>query len=504
MGKYKIVMKCAEIRKLVDKKQFRNALAILETIDIDRVKSTADLNVFVDIYINIEKYEEARQVLLKIYEKSPTRRIIYQLLMVAIKTINVEEAERYYKQYKEIAPNDSELYIIRYLIDKEKKADKMTLIHTLEELKKVDYIEEWAYELAKLYHKAGMKKECIKECNDIVLWFGKGVIVEKARMLRDYYLGTATIPIGEIQRKLKKEETETINEKLAEEVVQAVHEKYTEKQEVSQIKKKEKKVKEENESASEELEFSSSLENFLGGRIEKREFENIFGNFIEIPIVKEQLENIFEKVIEQKEGNIFQIVGNAKCGKSTLAKMIAKVYYKMGLIGTPRVAKIEAEKLNRISLTQKKETIRNSCLLIENAKEMTISTLENLFIIIEELGTELIVILEEDKENSISFLEDYFVLEKRLVHIIRLPDYSKKDLYGFACYYMKDWGYYFSEDAKEGVEQIIDSIILQYQLEEQLEALIRIMEIVRKNMEIKNREKCFIIYLEDLITESIE
>lgn len=181
-------VKCAEVRKLVEEQQYKKALEILEKININKVKSIADLNVFAHVYQKCRMYEEARDILYRIYERRPNKRVIYKLVYLAILVSDFEEAEALYEEYVEIAEGTAEQYILRYGLDKAERKDYMVRIQSLLKIKELDYTEEWAYELAKTYHKAGMEQECIDECTDIILWFGTGKIVEKATLLRAYYV----------------------------------------------------------------------------------------------------------------------------------------------------------------------------------------------------------------------------------------------------------------------------------------------------------------------------
>jgi hypothetical protein len=189
MGSYENIVKLEEIRRKVDEGDLLSAQKILDTMDIRKVKNIADLNLMAEVYSENERYDEARELYQKIYERSKTRKALYQLVDISIKNSNPEDAQEYLKEYLKAAPKDFCQYIFRYRIDKLKGESYEQLIDSLETLKKTEYMEQWAYELAKLYYKAGMEKECIRECSDIVLWFGEGIYVEKAKMLRSYFSG---------------------------------------------------------------------------------------------------------------------------------------------------------------------------------------------------------------------------------------------------------------------------------------------------------------------------
>lgn len=204
MGRYNNNLKCAQLRKLLDERKYKQAYQILETIDVDKVRLVTDLDAFAEVYRKAGQYDDARQMLLRVLEQFPSRRVYYKLACVAILQEDFEGAEVYYEDYKAVAPDTEERYVLRYRLDRAKGESYEVRIKDLEELKRFDYIEEWGYELAKLYHKAGMREKCVEECNDLVLWFGEGVIVEKAKMLRAYYLEDSASVLGKYGADLEK------------------------------------------------------------------------------------------------------------------------------------------------------------------------------------------------------------------------------------------------------------------------------------------------------------
>ncbi|MDF2590091.1 MAG: hypothetical protein K0S41_3932 [Anaerocolumna sp.] len=204
MERYENIIKIEQIRKLVEENQYIKAQNILDTMDISRIKTLTDLSIIADVLTQNERFDDAMKVLTKIYTKTKTRRILYQLVDLSIKRGNVRDAEDYLSRYTKIAPMDPYRYVFRYCIDKLNSESYDVLISSLEQLKEHEYIEVWAYELAKLYHKAGMKDKCVRECSDIVLWFGDGIYVEKAKLLKAYYVGEIN-PIHMLKAKEKRE-----------------------------------------------------------------------------------------------------------------------------------------------------------------------------------------------------------------------------------------------------------------------------------------------------------
>lgn len=188
MDKYEYKIKLDEMKSLCAVNDYESAAQIADTINWRKIKNINALVKAGEIYEKVGRYEESKEILLMAYDRSPIgRAIIYQLAEVAIKTKNFEEAKEYYDEFVEIAPHDNLKYVLRYEIQKAQGADISVLIGILEELKNQEYSEEWAFELAYLYHKAGMSEKCIEACDELILWFGDGVYVERALELKMLY-----------------------------------------------------------------------------------------------------------------------------------------------------------------------------------------------------------------------------------------------------------------------------------------------------------------------------
>lgn len=188
MDKYEYKLKLDEIKNLMAKKQYTEATEIADSINWRKVRNVNALMKAGDIYAQIGRYDEAKEILLMAYDRSPIgRMIIYKLAEIAIKTKEFDEAQEYYDEFVEIAPHDNLKYILRYEMNKAKGAGLDVLIQILEELKEQEYTEKWAFELAYLYHQAGRSEECINACDELILWFGDGPYVEKALELKMLY-----------------------------------------------------------------------------------------------------------------------------------------------------------------------------------------------------------------------------------------------------------------------------------------------------------------------------
>ena len=188
MDKYEYKLKLDQMKSFTAENNYKAAAEIADTINWHKIKNVNALIKAGEIYENVGRYEESRDILLMAYDRSPIgRMIIYRLAEVAIKMGNCEEARDYYQEFVGIAPHDNLKYVLRYEISKAEGADLQTLIGILEELKEQEYSEEWAFELACLYHKAGMSEKCIDACDELILWFGDGPYVERALELKMLY-----------------------------------------------------------------------------------------------------------------------------------------------------------------------------------------------------------------------------------------------------------------------------------------------------------------------------
>ena len=188
MDKYEYNLKLDQMKSLVAEGDYQTAAAIADTINWRKIKNVTALVRAGEIYEQVGRFAESKEILLMAYDRSPIgRTIIYRLTWVAIKMGNYDEAREYYKEFVEIAPHDTQKYILKYEINKAQGADYKTLIANLEDLKEQEFSEEWGFELAYLYHQAGMAEKCIECCDDIVLYFGQGPYVERALELKMLY-----------------------------------------------------------------------------------------------------------------------------------------------------------------------------------------------------------------------------------------------------------------------------------------------------------------------------
>ena len=185
LDKEEFRIKLEEINNLVEKKDYKGAMEVVDSIDWRRVKNVRTLCVVGEIYAANKRYNDSREIFLLAYHKAPIgKNILYRLIEISLKMGDIEEAMEYFEEFKEIAPNDNTRYVLKYKILRAKKASLNEQIAVLEEYKEKEFTEKWTYELAKLYYKAGNKEKCLEICDELILWFNEGTYVMKALDLK--------------------------------------------------------------------------------------------------------------------------------------------------------------------------------------------------------------------------------------------------------------------------------------------------------------------------------
>ncbi len=179
-------IKMNQINHLVEEKKYKDAMEVVDSIDWRRVKNVHTLCVVGEIYAANKRYEDSKEIFLLAYHRAPIgKNILYRLIEVSLKMNDIQEAEEFYEEYLEVAPNDSTQYILRYKISKASNASLEEQIGILEEYKEREFTERWSYELAKLYYQKGDTRKCLDLCNEIILWFSEGRYVMRAMDLKN-------------------------------------------------------------------------------------------------------------------------------------------------------------------------------------------------------------------------------------------------------------------------------------------------------------------------------
>ena len=319
MDKYEYRVRTEQMLEYMEQKSYKKAMAIADSIDWRKAKNAAMLCTASEIYEYNGEYEKSREILFIAYDRAPgSRKIVYRLGTLALKLNDVREATDCYEEFIAMAPKDPNQYILRYKILKSQNAPLSQQIEALEEFKKAEYVEKWAYELAKLYHEAGMVAECLEECDDLILWFSEGKYVYQAMELKMKYK-----PLTPLQQEKYNHRND---EKKPVKKVEPVAEKKEEKVENVEEPTVEMKVDEVNAAIS--LENTTKVEAVSAEEAEKIEETPV----AEEESVEEEAETIEEAPAEEEAETIeeapseeeTEIIEEAKAEEETIEEVPAE------------------------------------------------------------------------------------------------------------------------------------------------------------------------------------
>lgn len=319
MDKYEYRVRTEQMLEYMEQKSYKKAMEIADSIDWRKAKNAAMLCTASEIYEYNGEYEKSREILFIAYDRAPgSRKIVYRLGTLALKLNDVREATDCYEEFIAMAPKDPNQYILRYKILKSQNAPLSQQIEALEEFKKAEYVEKWAYELAKLYHEAGMVAECLEECDDLILWFSEGKYVYQAMELKMKYK-----PLTPLQQEKYNHRND---EKKPVKKVEPVAEKEEEKVENVEEPTVEMKVDEVNAAIS--LENTTKVEAVSAEEAEKIEETPV----AEEESVEEEAETIEEAPAEEEAETIeeapseeeTEIIEEAKAEEETIEEVPAE------------------------------------------------------------------------------------------------------------------------------------------------------------------------------------
>ena len=289
LDKEEFRIKLEEINKLVQDKDYKGAMNIVDSIDWRRVKNVRTLCVVGEIYAANGRYEDSKEIFLLAYHKASVgKNILYRLIEISLRMDDISEAEDFFEEYRQVASNDNTQYILQYKIAKAKNASLNEQIRILEEYKEQEFTEKWSYELAALYYKAGEKQKCLDLCNEIILWFSEGKYVMKSYDLK-MRMGELTgaekakyekqfIPkliTPEQAKELKKQETESESEQQEDETVKESGDSKEQTEEIQKIEvmeeSEEKAPAKPIDMASMQAQISKNIKDIFGGKSLERE-----------------------------------------------------------------------------------------------------------------------------------------------------------------------------------------------------------------------------------------
>lgn len=655
MERYRAIVRLEEIRSHMEQGEYDAAKVVADSIRRERLKDSADLFLLASVYRKCGEYETAKDFLLRIYEKKVTWRVLEELMEVCLAEKNPEEAEGYLKQYSKLSGGDPRNYIYEYRIGRQKHRPEEELLPILQTLKAEEYSEKYAYELAKLYHKMGREQECMAECRDLILWFGEGTYVERAKALQAYYRGELSaedirmeaerrVREAEERRAKEEEEQKAYEEeqrRLAEEQSRLEAEEYAKAEELRRMEEEERLALEamcrsmaeehfavegmtedwdessnrweeagdedaenardsyfaaegpdqiytsvaedvleevaatelyepmweedstvsmevalseafaDEESAEEasesedyeqmslfvaaeddrtveiqgelepeamEVELSEEIEPEHDSEPEEAElekeneddvrdavsplgkelslrlaerglvFEDILHEYARIERVRKQLLRMLEVVVTvRKKCHCLIITGEYKSGKTTLGTYLAKLLYELSYVRSPRVAKISGQRLNGMNLYEKQTQLKDVCLIVESAGEMTEETTEGLLDFIEHAGVLGTVILEDNANAMSRLLRNHAECNRMFNNRVHLPKYDSSELMGFALEYVEQQDYVITAEAKRFLAQQIEYITRTEQKDGRLVATMELVKTALENADYRNQ-----------------
>lgn len=458
MGKYENTLKQVQLRNLLSEKKYDKALVMAEEmLNENKVTDITELKLFADIYRKCRKYKEAKELYYKIYEEIPTRRVLYSLIALCIKSKDIDEAEKLYKEYINKDKTSLDRYILRYRIDKASKAERSIIIKDLEQIKKTDYIEEWAYELAKQYHKAGMIKECIEECRQIIIWFSDGEIAERAKLLKMHHEGNVSDDVmvsleqyigndvskymdsgsdgvsdvdgnsesvgDEFKTQIKlPEEAEIIAAKMADIKSHAAADDYNDVEvsigeDVSQMMEDDTKADDAvNEAVKEIQEEIASDINEVADAMKTSELA-LSKYAKELPYITEK--EFFDNPKDMVKNSLsFVIVTKIEKDVMPTVQLIAKALNRIGRLDSHRIARINAVNLNNLNIENEIDNLLGACVLIEDASLMSMKTINSIIKVIDAYHDKLAIVITDRESNMSKMLFKEEVLKNQLKHFI--------------------------------------------------------------------------------------
>ncbi|MCR5792660.1 MAG: hypothetical protein K6G65_05775 [Lachnospiraceae bacterium] len=449
MSKYDVMLKCSQARELMKERKFKDALEIVDGLNIDEINEVMDLRVATEVFIKNKQYDKAKELYYKLYDKLKTRGVLYELIMAVVKSNDFEEAEELYQEFVDKNTSESNQIELRYYIEKGRGADPQTLIGYLTHLKEVNYTEEWGYELAKLYHRLSMEEECVRECSDLILWFGSGLIVEKAMLLKMHYVEGADISTAKgiqetrnlaaelqmaaaIAEERERENAQKNVESLKEifKNVEVRPDTMDLQSAISEVAKVENAAKTESSEATPqqpqtteaeyptdelteslrqmqaEEEIARSVAAMVDGKIQteepsapsREESSGAMGQ--ESEAGESDFATMLNRSLSSGIMPHFMLLSDSKEASREAASEIAHSLHDAGLLEGTQVAKVSAQKLNTFNLQDKEEQLVGGCLLVEDALAMSIDSIQSIYQLIRRKKKQVSVILTDTEENG--------------------------------------------------------------------------------------------------------
>lgn len=511
--------KISEIEEQLENQDYKKALILLDGLDIRKCKLGKDLVLFAQVYEQNGYPEEAEELLMKAYLKYHSTRALIGLVHLYTKQGEYSKAELYLKEYIDMDRDDAEGLILRYRLDKAQKKPLEILIEDLVQIKHKEYREEYAYALAKLYHRAGQKDRCLETCNEILLWFGEGEIVERAKLLKEYYLGN-------------NEEILQMKEMILEKIDILVkdkpeHEPLVTKQDLERVQSEfglenTKNLPTEDEDNQESLLREEEVQEEPAGEAETEptgkeptgeaeteptekepaqpdsemqkepwlvkgtDLADFFGCYLDVRGVKEQLNDFFTHS-ETASGEYNVIISGSKGSAKTLfSKKLLTTFFRLGYIKTAQIAKMSADKLNSMSFLEKAGQLRGKSLIIEHAGRISDKLAMELTTFITAHPKEVVFVLIDETEGLDTLLSAYPKLSECFPNRIEIPELNQEELMRFALEFIQENEYMLDKGAYGALELIIGQIAESTSSEERLLTVMKVIENAKRCVEYRN------------------
>ncbi len=429
MGKYENTLKYVQLSKLLEEKNYKAALEMAGDFDTERVKEVQELKLLAEVYKKNELYDKAKDMYKLIYEQISTRRILYKLIILCIKSGDAKEAASLYEEYLTKDKNSIDRYTLKYRIDKAQGAGQDVIIEDLKAILAEEYNEKWAYELAKQYHKAGDADECVKECHKIVQWFFGSETAKKAALLRQYYTNELD---EDIMDSFQESISADVNmymrqEKEAEEHKDAVQD------------MEEPAAEDEGISPDEDISADYDIPDFAAAygedpdnedEAEEKEAAGEDGgepDFVEglskygknIPYM--HLKYLFKGLTADVKPPVnIAIAASEPTYYLTVVKKITKELQNIRYFGDKKIkiAKIDAEKLNTLNLDEQVSELIGSCVMIENASAMSAQTVNSIIRVLDAHSSEIVIIVIDEEEALSKMLFKEEILKNQIKYFV--------------------------------------------------------------------------------------
>ena len=420
MGKrYEIVRKCAQIRNLIEENKYTAALEQMDELPMESVDSVEDLYLFARIYEKAERMDMTKKIFYIIYERTHSRHALNRLLRLVIRLGDMEEARELFLAYEVLGGVTLDTFELRYQLAKAEGEPRSKLIEILEDLKKEEYTEEWGYQLARLYEQEGMREKCIRECEDIKLWFGEGSIVDKAMALKEKCEAKDwEPPVGEeIPEPEAPDEEETFTYAAPSEEPEVLEPEPMQQEILPEPEAEERVAPEPIEVKKEEPEDAGDKETAESPEaLLEEEPEDISERGIRYCTLKSAILRIKAK----KEEPHFIFAGGEERITLAVAKRIAKELNHVGYFSAKSIVKITADKLNHLELSEQMEKLSGGCMLVMEAPELTKKTVEDIIHMMDENRDKIVVMLAGAFDEMDCFLSIYPELSEKMSHKIRM------------------------------------------------------------------------------------